>query len=227
MRWTIEDTPEQARFRAGFRAWLREVLEPGWVEAIDDGDEQRFAEVHAAAQANGWNFLTWTPTIGATGYGAPLWPKEYGGGSGEAWTQSTVREELSRYRLPPFGVNIVGLGLVGPTIIAHGTNAQKDRFLRKILTGEELWCQLFSEPGAGSDLASVVTRAERDGDEWVRRWRIFEALSRIASAGEKSGARVRATASRSICTYSDVDQKLQHPGPRPCVQPSRGFCETF
>jgi alkylation response protein AidB-like acyl-CoA dehydrogenase len=81
--------------------------------------------------------------------------------------QQLVREELSRWRLPLFGPNILGVGLAGPTIIAHGTDEQKSTFLRRILTGEDLWCQLFSEPGSGSDLASLGTRAARDGDEWV------------------------------------------------------------
>jgi alkylation response protein AidB-like acyl-CoA dehydrogenase len=143
------------------------VLEPGWVDAIDAGDEAKFADVFARAQSNGWNFMSWTPVIGASGYGAPLWPKEHGGLSGESWMQTIVREELGRYRLPLFGPNILGVGLAGPTIIAHGSEAQKARHLRNILTGAEIWCQLFSEPGAGSDLASVSTRAVRDGDEWV------------------------------------------------------------
>jgi len=164
---SLQDTPERAAFRQDVRDWFISVLEPGWVESIDSGDEGRYAEVRAAAEANGWNFLSWTRTIGESGFGAPLWPKEYGGLSGEPWTQQVVREELRRYRLPLFGPNILGVGLAGPTIIAHGTDAQKERYLRRILTGEDLWCQLFSEPGSGSDLASLSTRAVRDGDEWV------------------------------------------------------------
>jgi alkylation response protein AidB-like acyl-CoA dehydrogenase len=177
MRWRLEDTPEQAAFREGFRDWLRETLQPGWMEAIDAGDEEAFAAVYARAEQEGHHFVSWMQTIGASGYGAPHWPEEYGGRSGEAWTLRTVREELGRYRLPTFGPNILGVGLAGPTIIAHGTEAQKQRYLRPILTGEEIWCQLFSEPGAGSDLASLATRAVRDtrpaspegtgGDEWV------------------------------------------------------------
>ena len=164
---SLQDTPERAAFRQDVRDWFISVLEPGWVESIDSGDEGRYAEVRAAAEANGWNFLSWTRTIGESGFGAPLWPKEYGGLSGEPWTQQVVREELRRYRLPLFGPNILGVGLAGPTIIAHGTDAQKERYLRRILTGEDLWCQLFSEPWSGSDLASLSTRAVRDGDEWV------------------------------------------------------------
>ena len=167
MRWTIEDSAERAAFRAGFRHWLAEILEPGWMEAIEGGDEDGYAKVRAAAERNGWNVLSWMRMIGESGYGAPLWPKVYGGLSGEPWMQQLVREELSRWRLPLFGPNILGVGLAGPTIIAHGTDDQKERFLRRILTGEDLWCQLFSEPGSGSDLASLGTRAVRDGDEWV------------------------------------------------------------
>jgi alkylation response protein AidB-like acyl-CoA dehydrogenase len=81
--------------------------------------------------------------------------------------QQVVREELARYRLPLFGINILGVGLAGPTIVEHGTDEQKQRYLRKILTSEEIWCQLFSEPGAGSDLAACGTRAVRMGDEWI------------------------------------------------------------
>src|SRR5438445_228149 len=163
MRRTIEDSPERAAFRREFRHWLHDELEPGWMEAIYAGDEDGYRKVRAAAEAPGWNFLSWTRTIGESGYGAPLWPKEYGGRSGESWMQQLVREELSRWRLPLFGPNILGVGLAGPTIIAHGTDDQKSRFLRRILTGEDLWCQLFSEPGSGSDLASLGTRAARAG----------------------------------------------------------------
>ena len=166
MQRTIEDTPEQAAFRADVREWLRETL-PGWTEAIDAGDEEAFAAAKSTAESKGWNVLSWMRTIGESGYGAPLWPKEYGGLSGAPWAQQLVREELRHYRLPLFGPNILGVGLAGPTIIAHGTEEQKSTFLRRILTGEDLWCQLFSEPGSGSDLASLGTRAVRDGDEWV------------------------------------------------------------
>jgi alkylation response protein AidB-like acyl-CoA dehydrogenase len=184
MRWTIEDTPERAIFREEFRGWLRETLQPGWLEAIDDGDEERFSAVFSDAQKNGWNFMSWTPTIGASGYGAPLWPKEYGGLSGEMWMQSIIRDELNRYRLPAFGVNILGVGLAGPTIIAHGTEAQKERYLKNILTGREIWCQLFSEPGSGSDLASVGTRAVRDGDEWVvNGQKVWTSIAQISQYG--------------------------------------------
>jgi alkylation response protein AidB-like acyl-CoA dehydrogenase len=167
MRWRLEDSPEQAAFREEFRDWLREVLHEGWMEALDAGDEAAFAQVHAAAQEAGHHFVSWMRTIGLSGFAAPHWPREYGGLGRELWALRIVREELGRYRLPTFGPNILGVGLVGPTLVAHGTDAQKERYLGPILTGEEIWCQLFSEPGSGSDLASLSTRAVRDGDEWV------------------------------------------------------------
>ena len=131
MRWRIEDTPEQTAFREEFRGWLKDNLNEGWMEAIDAGDESAIEK----ARAN-WDLMTWNRTIGSSGYAAPLWPKEYGGLAGEVWMQNVVREELARYRLPLLGVNILGIGLAGPTLIQHGTDAQKERFLPKILTSE-------------------------------------------------------------------------------------------
>lgn len=162
MRWKVEDTPDRAEFRGEVKGWLKSVLPDGWMESIDSDDDAAYSEVRGS-----FNPMQWMGTIGASGYGAPLWPSEYGGLSGETWMQQIVREELSWYRLPLFGINILGVGLAGPTIISHGNEKQKELYLKKILTGEEVWCQLFSEPGSGSDLASLSTRAVRDGDEWI------------------------------------------------------------
>jgi alkylation response protein AidB-like acyl-CoA dehydrogenase len=163
---------------------LKQAVEPGWLEAIDAGDEEAYSQARAKAEANGWNVFSWMSTIGASGYGAPLWPKEYGGLSGEPWMQMIIREELGRYRLPTFGVNILGVGLAGPTIVAHGTEAQKERYLRNILTGAEIWCQLFSEPGAGSDLASLATRAVRSNGEWiVNGQKVWTSIAQISRFG--------------------------------------------
>ena len=134
------------------------------MEAIDAGDDGGFERIRAES---GFNPLGWTRKIGSSQFAAPLWPKEYGGLSGEPWMVRVIRSELVHYRLPTVSINLLGVGLAGPTIIEHGTEAQKERYLRKILSGEEIWCQLFSEPGSGSDLASLSTRAVRDGDEWV------------------------------------------------------------
>ena len=156
MRWTNEDTPEQQEFRAGFRTWLPDNLPAGWMEAADAGDDDTLEKLKAGS---GFNPFTWQGTIGRSPYAAPLWPEEFGGLSGEVWMQTVIRSELVRYRLPTVSINLLGVGLAGPTLIAHGTQAQKERYLRKILSAEEIWCQLFSEPGSGSDLASLSTRA--------------------------------------------------------------------
>ena len=179
MRWQIEDTPERAAFRDQFRGWLREQLPKGWMDAVDASDDDGYAKAR-----EGWDVMRWTRIIGESGYAAPLWPEEYGGLSGEQWMQQIVREELGRYRLPTFGVNILGIGLAGPTIIAHGTEEQKERYLRKVLTAEEIWCQLFSEPGSGSDLASSGTRAVLSDGEWiVNGQKVWTSIAQLANFG--------------------------------------------
>ena len=168
MRWKVEDTPEQAAFREEFRAWLRQTLEPGWTDAIEAEDDDAYAAARQRAEANGWNPFSWTAVIGRSGYAAPLWPKEYGGLSAEPWAQGIVREELNQYRLPTVSLNILGLGLAGPTIVEHGTEAQKARYLQQdphrrggvVPAVQRARCGLRSVAGLG-------TRAVQDGDEWV------------------------------------------------------------
>ena len=179
MRWTIEDTPERLAFREEVRGWLREKLPTGWAEAIETGNDEKLGKAR-----EGWDFLGWSRIIGESGYGAPLWPKEYGGLSGEPWMQQVVREELARYRLPTVGINILGVGLAGPTLIAHGNDEQKKRYLQKILTSEEVWCQLFSEPGSGSDLASAGCRAVRSNGEWiVNGQKVWTSIAQLSQFG--------------------------------------------
>jgi alkylation response protein AidB-like acyl-CoA dehydrogenase len=179
VRWKIEDSPEQVAFRQEFRDWLRGHLPAGWMEAVDTGDEDAYQQARLS-----WNLLDWHLMLGEAGYAAPLWPKEYGGLGGDVTTQNTIREELGRYRLPLISVNVLGLGLAAPTIISHGTAEQKKRYLPKILTSEEIWCQLFSEPGSGSDLAGLSTRAVRDGDAWVvNGQKLWTSIAQFANFG--------------------------------------------
>ncbi len=155
----FNDTPEEAAFRAEARAWLdanAERLAPGEVVELegreDPGVIQRAQEWQAKKADAGWACLTW--------------PKEYGG-RGASGIQSVIwHQEEAKYKTPP-NIFAIGQGMLGPTIMVHGTDEQKQRYLRPMLRGEEVWCQLFSEPAAGSDLAGLRTSAVRDGDEWI------------------------------------------------------------
>ena len=108
----------------------------------------------------------WHRTMYDAGYVGMLWPKEYGGRGATPMQQAIVQDEMARASAPP-PINGLGIGFIGPTIIVHGTEAQKKRYLQKMLTAEEIWCQLYSEPNAGSDLAGLKTRAEDAGDHFV------------------------------------------------------------
>jgi alkylation response protein AidB-like acyl-CoA dehydrogenase len=148
------DSPEDARFRAALRAWLV-AHKPDRAERVPHDD---------ASLADEFAFLKrWQRTLYDAGYVGLLWPREYGGRAAPPVQQAILNEELARARAPQL-LNRVGINNAGPTLIAHGSEAQKQRLLPAILSADEMWCQLFSEPGAGSDLAAVRTRAERDGD---------------------------------------------------------------
>jgi 3-oxochol-4-en-24-oyl-CoA dehydrogenase len=122
----------------------------------------------------------WNVQLAEAGYVAPHWPKPYGRDAGPV-QQLVIDEELRAARSPR-PLNPIGIGWAGPTLLVAGTQEQQDRYLPGILSGAELWCQLFSEPGAGSDLASLTTRAERDGDEYVvngqKVWTTFAHVAR-------------------------------------------------
>jgi alkylation response protein AidB-like acyl-CoA dehydrogenase len=138
---------EDRAFRARTRAWL-EANTP-------TEDLKTLAERKA-----------WHRKLYEAGYVGMLWPKEYGGWGATAMQQAVVQDEMAKIGAPP-AINGLGIGFIGPTIIVHGTEAQKQRYLKKILTAEEIWCQLYSEPNAGSDLAGLKTRAEDAGDHYV------------------------------------------------------------
>jgi len=108
----------------------------------------------------------WHRKLYEAGYVGMLWPQEFGGWGATAMQQAIVQDEMARIQAPP-AINGLGIGFIGPTIIVHGTTAQKQRYLKKMLTAEEIWCQLYSEPNAGSDLAGLKTRAEDAGDHFV------------------------------------------------------------
>jgi alkylation response protein AidB-like acyl-CoA dehydrogenase len=140
-------TSEDIAFRKQVRAWLEQNLPR---EPIATLTERR----------------AWHRKLYEAGYLGMGWPKEYGGGGARPMEQAIVADEMARANAPA-PTNGLGLGIVGPTIVVHGTEAQKQRYLRKILTAEELWCQLYSEPNAGSDLAALKTSAVDQGDHFV------------------------------------------------------------
>ena len=179
MRKVVDDSPEQARFRAEVRAFLAEHLPEGWVEAIEAGDDDAFQ----AARAR-WDMGGWMKLLGDSGYVAPLRPREYGGLGVGPIELGIIREELAAHRLPTVSLNLLGIAMAAPTIAEHGTEEQKRRYIPKILSSEEIWCQLFSEPGSGSDLAGLATRAVRDGDEYVvNGQKVWTTLAQFAHFG--------------------------------------------
>ncbi|NNN22334.1 MAG: acyl-CoA dehydrogenase [Acidimicrobiales bacterium] len=225
MRFKVEDTEEHSKFRAAFIDWLSTVLPPGWVDSLKSEDEAAFKEARSK-----WDIFSWMKTIGLSGYAAPLWPKEFGGLSGAAWMQQIIREELSNFRLPLAGINLLGVGLAGPTIIEHGNQEQKQTYLQKILTGEEIWCQLFSEPSSGSDLASVGTRAVRDGDEWVvNGQKVWTTIAQFAKYGMLLARTDPNKPKHEGLTYFLLDMKTPGVDVRPLKQMtgSSEFNEVF
>ena len=160
---------------AGFRAEARRVLEEA-VAALP-GPEPSTVEQRLPY------FRQFQKQIHDAGYSGLAWPREYGGRAASLTEQAIFLEEYDRAGTPD-RLNLLGEGLAGPTIIDFGTEAHKERFLGPILTGEEIWCQLFSEPNAGSDLASLESRAERDGEGWrITGQKVWTSRAQIAAYG--------------------------------------------
>ncbi|OLB53502.1 MAG: acyl-CoA dehydrogenase [Candidatus Rokuibacteriota bacterium] len=143
----LNPSPEDLAFRNRVRRWL---------EANVPEDDLKTLDARKA----------WHRRLYEAGYVGMLWPPEYGGWAATPMQQAIVQDEMARVGAPP-PINGLGIGFIGPTIIVHGTDWQKQRYLKKMLTAEEIWCQLYSEPNAGSDLASLKTRAEDQGDHFL------------------------------------------------------------
>jgi len=159
----FRDAPAETAFRTEVRAFLDAEF------PAEHGQRPTEWGLFNGAARVGRDFATfmkdWTAKLNERGWGAPAWPKEYGGGGLSVKQQFILSEEFAWRRAPRSGG--IGHGWAGPTIMVYGTPEQKERYLPRILSGEDRWCQLFSEPGAGSDLASLQTRAVRDGDDYV------------------------------------------------------------
>jgi alkylation response protein AidB-like acyl-CoA dehydrogenase len=151
----LRDSPGEASFRKELRAWLDCNLPAAWRDTP-------YAERHLDEETA----REWSRKLFEGGFAGLTWPPEYGGAGAPHSFQAILLEESARAGAPAH-IGTIGLSMAGPTIIAHGTDEHKARYLPRILAGEEVWCQGFSEPGAGSDLAAVVTRAADAGDHLV------------------------------------------------------------
>ena len=135
-------------------------------EAFRQRARRWFAEHRAGSLDTLGQKKAWQRTLYDAGFVGMGWPREYGGQDARPMEQAIVAEEMARGNVPG-AVNSLALGLIGPTLIVHGSDDQKQRYVRRMLTAEDIWCQLYSEPDSGSDLASLKTSAVRDGDHWV------------------------------------------------------------
>ena len=158
----LQDTPDEAAFRAEVRGFLEARLERR-------GADSRLS-VMGSADDRVDEGRTLLARLDEGGWAVPTWPVEHGGRAASATQAGIFHQELAGFDTPDLYPFLVGISLVGPTLLTHGTAGQQARWLPAIRTGEEIWCQLFSEPNAGSDLAGLEARATRDGDEWRVTW---------------------------------------------------------
>jgi alkylation response protein AidB-like acyl-CoA dehydrogenase len=150
----FDDTPEEATWREHVRAYIGEHRDQ---LAIFGAGGRRGEDLAIARMSQA--------TLYDGGFVGVTWPREYGGQGGTPMQESIVYQEMSRAGVSQL-IGLIGIGMCGPTVIAHGSDDQKRRYLTRLLRADDIWCQLFSEPAAGSDLAGLRTRAVRDGDDW-------------------------------------------------------------
>jgi alkylation response protein AidB-like acyl-CoA dehydrogenase len=185
MTSTVDAATEVEEMRARAREWL----DANASRRRHDSSEFK-RRMSAASQASPEEerahverCKAWQRKLFDAGFAGIAVPRDYGGQGGTAAQQRAFQQEVARYEIDT-GVFSVGLGMVAPTLLAHATEEQKRRLIPPLLRGEEVWCQLFSEPGAGSDLAGLTTRAERDGDEWVvNGQKVWNSFAHVAEWG--------------------------------------------
>ena len=149
--------PAEEQLRSDVRSFLTDVLPP--LDGRFDPDVPGGDDFDEALKFN--------KQLAEKGWIAPAWPKAYGGLSASIYEQMVFSEEFGYYGAPDNGTRAFGVGMIGPTLIVHGTEEQKREHLPRMTSAEAVWCQGYSEPGSGSDLASLQTRAVRDGDDYI------------------------------------------------------------
>ncbi len=200
----LRDTPEEAAFRREVRAFIEENLPSGAAKR----SARRFEDADRE----------WSRKLGEAGYAGLTWPKEYGGAGAPYAHQAIYLEELARAEAPSH-LGVIGLGMAGPTIIAWGTPEQKERYLSNILTAEEIWCQGFSEPDAGSDLAASRTRIEDRGDHFlVNGQKVWSSFAHIADFCILVGLGLPDAPRYKNLTYVIADMHASGVEVRPLVQ---------
>ena len=159
-RLNVESSMSVDDVLVAVREWIVGAVPPAWVEAGRRGGPDAVRQVRTRKE-----YEAWYPAYGRSGLVVPTWPVEYGGLDLAPGVARRIEEVVRPFNLGR--LNPLGLNLAAPALFSHGTEEQRRRFLPPIVRNEEVWCQLFSEPGSGSDLASLATQAERDGDEWI------------------------------------------------------------
>jgi acyl-CoA dehydrogenase len=220
----FDDTPQEAEFRARCRAWLEAHAVP-----LDPDEtapnllgEREDESVIGAAKA-------WQAEKFDAGWAVLTWPKEFGGQGLGRLEQVIWNQEEARFKTPP-NIYAIGHGMLGPTLMAHGTPAQQERYLREMARGQVVWCQLFSEPAAGSDLAGLRATALRDGDAWVLNGqKIWSTGAQYCELGMIVVRTDPNAAKHAGLTYFIVD--MQSPGievrPIKQINGGSGFNEVF
>jgi alkylation response protein AidB-like acyl-CoA dehydrogenase len=166
-------TPDQEAFRERVRSWLESNIPCDWAGRATGSSDLPRPEAYRLLRE-------WQCALHDAGFIGLTWPKECGGQGLTFMEETILQQEMALRKAPPI-LNILGVGMAGPTIIAYGTEEQKKRYPARILSCEEVWCQGYSEPNAGSDLASLQTRAVKDGDHWViNGQKVWTSLAHIA-----------------------------------------------
>jgi alkylation response protein AidB-like acyl-CoA dehydrogenase len=166
-------TPEQKSFRDEVRSWLARNLDEDWVARLRQGSDVPRPEAYQLLR-------DWQRRMYEAGFVGLTWPKEAGGRGLTFMEEMILHEEMALHKAPPV-LNILAIGMAGPTIIAYGTEEQKKRYPPKMLSCEEIWCQGYSEPNSGSDLAALSTRAVKDGEHYViNGQKVWTSLAHIA-----------------------------------------------